>query len=80
MKISKDVFIVLQYYVEQFVVDFLRDANSAAIHSGRVKLMPADINFICNLRRYDQLDMSSFNTEKPKEENSEQDNELNEPI
>jgi histone H3 len=80
MKISKDVFIVLQYYVEQFVVDFLRDANSAAIHSGRVKLMPADINFICNLRRYDQLDTSPFNTEKPKEENSEQDNELNEPI
>ena len=60
MKISKDVFIILQYYVEQFVVDFLRDANSAAIHSGRVKLMPIDINFICNLRKYDQLDTSLF--------------------
>jgi len=57
MKISKDVFIVLQYYVEQFVVEFLRDANSAAIHSGRVKLMPADITFICNLRKYDELDV-----------------------
>lgn len=64
MKISKDVFIVLQYYIEQFVVDFLRDANSAAIHSGRVKLMPADIHFICNLRKYDELDISLFKTEK----------------
>jgi histone H3/H4 len=64
MKISKDVFIVLQYYVEQFVVDFLRDANSAAIHSGRVKLMPSDINFICQLRKYDDLDILSFKTEK----------------
>lgn len=64
MKISKDVFIVLQYYVEQFVVDFLRDANSAAIHSGRVKLMPSDINFICQLRKYDELDITPFKTEQ----------------
>lgn len=67
MKISKEVFIVLQYYVEQFVVDFLRDANSAAIHSGRVKLMPSDINFICNLRKYDELNLGPFKTEKKEE-------------
>jgi histone H3 len=53
MKIAKDVFIVLQYYIEQYLVDFLRDANSAAIHSGRVKLMPSDLDFICKLRKYD---------------------------
>jgi histone H3 len=53
MKISKEVFTVLQYYIEQFIVDFLRDSNLAAIHSGRVKLMTTDINFICNLRKYD---------------------------
>jgi histone H3 len=64
MKISKEVFIVLQYYIEQFVVDFLRDANSAAIHSGRVKLMPTDINFICNLRKYEPIDTSTFIEEK----------------
>jgi histone H3 len=79
MKISKDVFIVLQYYVEQFVVDFLRDANSAAIHSGRVKLMPADINFICNLRKYDELDTSPFKTEKIEEEKPEELNDQDEP-
>jgi histone H3 len=53
MKIAKDVFIVLQYYIEQYLVDFLRDANAAAIHSGRVKLMPTDLDFICKLRKYD---------------------------
>lgn len=75
MKISKDVFIVLQYYVEQFVVDFLRDANSAAIHSGRVKLMPSDINFICQLRKYEDLDIVSFKTEK--KQGNETDTQLN---
>lgn len=52
VKISKGVFIILQYYIEQFMVDFLRDANSATIHSGRVKLTKADINFISSLRKY----------------------------
>jgi len=71
MKISKEVFIVLQYYIEQFLVDFLRDANSAAVHSGRVKLMPSDINFICNIRKYDDLDLSPFKIEKTEQENEE---------
>jgi len=46
MKISKDVFIVLQYFIEQQIVALLRNANFAAIHAGRVKLMPIDINFV----------------------------------
>lgn len=46
MKISKEVFIVLQYVVEQQIVTLLRNANFAAIHAGRVKLMPIDINFV----------------------------------
>ena len=50
MKISKDVFIILQYYIEQYVVDILKDANAAAIHAGRVKLMLTDIDFICSIR------------------------------
>lgn len=62
MKISKDVFVVLQYYIEQFVVDFLRDANKTAIHAGRVKLMPTDLTFVCELRRYEPLNMSLVQT------------------
>lgn len=47
MKVSKDVFIILQYFVEQKVVEILKNANFAAVHAGRVKLMPVDIDFIC---------------------------------
>jgi histone H3/H4 len=46
MKVSKSVFISLQYFVEQQIVSILRDANFAAIHAGRVKLMPIDIEFV----------------------------------
>ena len=46
MKISKDVFIVLQYFIEQQITSLLRNANFAAIHAGRVKLMPIDIDFV----------------------------------
>ena len=50
VKVSKEVFIILQHYIEQYLVGFLRDANRAAIHSGRVKLIPSDIRFISTLR------------------------------
>jgi histone H3 len=52
MKISKDVFSILQYYIEQYIVNVLKDSNDAAIHCGRVKLMSVDIRFICKLRGY----------------------------
>jgi histone H3 len=54
IKISKDVFVLLQYYIEQYIVEFLKDANNAAIHSSRIKLIKNDIDFICKLRKYDQ--------------------------
>jgi len=60
MKISKDVFIVLQYYIEQVMVDFLRDSNNAAIFCNRVKLMPCDINFINDLRKYKKIDPEPY--------------------
>lgn len=50
MKISKDVFTIIQYFIEQYIVDLLRDSNYAAIHAGRVKLMASDINFITSMR------------------------------
>lgn len=50
MKISKDVFIILQYYIEHYIIDLFKKANLAAIHSGRVKLMLTDIEFICNIK------------------------------
>ena len=78
MKISKDTFIVLQYYIEQFVVDFLKEANAAAIHCNRVKLMPSDITFICNIRKYDTLNIAPF--KKDLEEDLEDGEEEEEDI
>ena len=69
MKISKNVFIILQYYIEQYVVNLLKDANLAAIHTGRVKLMLSDIEFICKLR---DLPTTGFkNSESAKDESVE---------
>jgi histone H3 len=50
MKISKDVFIILQYHIEQYIIEFLKNSNLAAIHAGRVKLMPVDLEFIRTIR------------------------------
>jgi len=46
IKISKDVFIIVQYFIEQVVIDILHHANFAAIHAGRIKMMPNDITFV----------------------------------
>lgn len=50
IKISKKVFIVLQYYIEQFLINLLSHANLLAIHSGHVKLLPTDIDFIKTIK------------------------------
>ena len=53
IKISKGVFTILQYFIEQKMIEIMFDANAAAIHANRVKVTPADIFFI--LSRYEQL-------------------------
>ena len=49
IKISKEVFIVLQYYIEQFIIRILYNSNFLAIHSGRIKVISSDIAFISYL-------------------------------
>ena len=46
VKISKNVFIILQHFIEQYITDVLRNANYLAIHASRVKLTPVDIGLI----------------------------------
>ena len=46
IKLSKDIFIVLQYFIEQYTVNILSNANFLAIHANRVKLTPVDIGLI----------------------------------
>jgi histone H3 len=86
MKISKDVFIVLQYFIEQQITSLLRNANFAAIHAGRVKLMPIDIDFVNaissgGLNPYQQksLDTNDTTLEVVEQENTV-DDEIEEEI
>lgn len=46
IKISKDFFPILQYFIEQETVKVLNKANFAAIHANRVKLTSSDIDFV----------------------------------
>jgi histone H3/H4 len=45
-KISKSVFLILQYYIEQYTIKLLNKANFLTIHANRIKLMPIDIDLI----------------------------------
>ena len=81
MKISKDVFIILQYFIEQYIVNLLKNANAAAIHAGRVKLMLSDIEFICNIKKLsteykltsvDEVTNGNENQEEEEEEEEEE--------
>jgi histone H2A len=63
-KFSKDVFTVLQYFMEQYIVEILRNSNFLAIHAGRVKLIPYDIllyNSFINGGRENPYTKSSVN-------------------
>jgi histone H2A len=46
IKISKEVFLVLQHFIEQYITDIIKNANFLAIHAGRVKITPVDIGLI----------------------------------
>ena len=50
MKIGKDVFIIMQYFIEQYITDFLYTVGLASIHAGRVKIVSSDISFVCMCR------------------------------
>lgn len=43
VKISKEVFVVIQYFIEQYIVKILNHSNYLSIHAGRVKVIPNDI-------------------------------------
>ena len=49
LKISKEVFTILQYFIEQRIISLLQKSYNAAIHAGRVKLIVPDIEFIRSL-------------------------------
>ena len=50
VKVSKEVFTVLQYFVEQHLVGILSAANKVAIHSQRIKVIASDIRIVQEIR------------------------------
>ena len=50
VKVSKNVFTIIQYVIEDYLVKYFVDANAAAIHAGRVKLMIQDLEFVRSCR------------------------------
>jgi histone H2A len=48
-KISSDVLTLIQYYIEQWLVDVLRNANYIALYSNRLKVVPTDIEMVLAL-------------------------------
>jgi histone H3 len=49
-KISGKIFILLQYYIEQYFISLLKDINKVSIYKNRVKIIPEDIEFMCSLK------------------------------
>jgi histone H3/H4 len=81
VKISKNVFSIIQYVIEDYLVNFFIDANAAAIHAGRVKLMVHDLEFVrCNRQGNNFGLINSKNNFESEVESSviqEQSNEIN---
>lgn len=46
MKISKDVFVYLQYIIEQRLVSIMQMANNVAVYGKRLKVFPTDIEMV----------------------------------
>ena len=59
LKISKNVFTILQYSLESILVNLLTQSNNAAIHAGRVKMMPVDIDFVRRITKHSYLSNQS---------------------
>ena len=50
IKIVKTVNTILQHFIEKFIVELLFKANIISLHSNRVKVSPADIKLISELK------------------------------
>ncbi len=69
MKIAKEVFIFLQYYIEQQITRTLQLANNVAIHCKRLKVFPMDIEMVLSIRenrqpKFFDVDASSPETQE----------------
>jgi histone H3/H4 len=49
IKISKQVFLVMQYFIESRLIDIISKSNSVSVHCNRVKLLKEDLKFYVEL-------------------------------
>lgn len=75
-KIGHSVFIILQHFIEQQVIQTLRQSMLVAIHTGRRKLLPSDITLIQTItgNAYNGY-IENPNVDKNDENNENNDNE-----
>lgn len=52
VKISKHIFILLQYYIEQFITNILKQANNISTHFKRTKVLASDIDLLLSLNKF----------------------------
>lgn len=60
IKISKSVFMILQHYIESYMVNILSDVNDISIHSKRVKVLQSDIQLAMKLKKIRVEDYESY--------------------
>lgn len=77
IKISKDVFTVLQHYIELYLVKCLYDVNDVSIHCNRVKVLPSDIDLVMKLKH---IDCDSHSDILLQLSNATEDEDVKEPI
>ncbi len=78
-KVAKSVFITIQYYIESKIVQLLEQATLSAIHGGRVKVLPEDIDFILAIRE-GRVPLSLGNAVGSTDEAVEDDGESFDPL
>lgn len=49
VKISKNVFIILQYYLESEMLNLIQKSYNLAVYSGRIKLIASDIEMVLSI-------------------------------
>ena len=77
-KISKNIFIILQHFIEQYICKLFYNSNFLAIHAGRVKVTSIDIAFAAYLNG--ELKNPYNNPEEETNNVSEETNNVSESV
>ena len=51
LRFSKNGLLLLQYALENYIIELLRDANLCTIHAGRIGVLPKDISIARRIRK-----------------------------